>query len=182
MALQGVDVRNSWRKSPLRPSPAPIWRIHGGDRTACAATAISLGNLAAIEAVGPLAKALTDSSTALRQEAGNALKQLLPFMGPEHRGLLGLHSEKYLASAVNSQDPQLAYAVIAALYSIGAGPSIPYVEKAVRSARTVRMRDEGSRLLEVLKARVNEETKRDLLLRPAEKQDDSLLLRPYNGG
>jgi hypothetical protein len=142
-----------------------------------------------LRTISPLlvARELKDRTT--RRVATDALKRLLPKIGPEHGGLLGASDLELLHYVLYVNDEELILATLRALKHIGNRNSLWYVEGW--AGNSMLSKDGNARIQETAKeamGHINERLERQkagrTLLRPVDGADGRVetLLRPATAG
>jgi HEAT repeat protein len=144
-----------------------------------ASAACGLAPRGYVEAVGPLAGCLFDSSAEVRLACAEALHAVLPELTESDYGSLGAESIDNLGRALTDLDVRLVSKALDALEKVGTSHAIPHVEKLLKNTRSTLTRDRAQQVLEVLNERKHREAAgKDLLRAARSPEGPSALLRP----
>jgi hypothetical protein len=143
------------------------WEDHRINRVRLAA-ATALGFLCDPMAVGALAAALHDRNARLRRAAGEALRETLPFLTPEHYGTLGPGAVPGLCHALFAHDTLLMVLALEALEKVGDARAIRSVKSVIQHPPNGEVLNAALKTMEALEMRLRRETAPLILLRPAD--------------
>jgi len=139
-----------------------------------------------VRGVGFLAEALEYGDKGIEREAETALVRLLPRLRATDHALLNEPQRRCLDRAlVKRRNPELALAILAAYEQVGDEKSVEVVERIasgqIPAIKDRRIIERAAEVLPALRHRAELVRAAQTLLRPADKADADILLRPASG-
>lgn len=155
-----------------------VWRSRRANDRVRAECAAALGRLGCREALCALADLVRSRDQNMREQATTGLWRLLPSLG--ERGLQPLTSAESaaLARSLPHLPDRAAGCALEALERLGAPSAVVCLRAYAEQAADDALAEQACRAMEAIEARYDVERQRRTLLRPAGREDTTILLHP----